>query len=224
MTRHKAPPAAFRQLLLWTLWLSPLAAQAVSGDAIDGRVIEEGSGQPVAGAIVAAVWHATLASFVETKSTCYHMESARTDEQGRYHIAAWSTPASLQDLRIRDSYIDFSAYKPGYIWSAQAAPQPGTVMLTPFSGTVAERFRFLSRAKVSCAGTRDSEHNMYRLYAAIADEARAIAATPEQRQAAQHFTRVAEDALINWARPTTHVPPIHNVDPADSYKKEDLLK
>ena len=212
-----------RALILGMVFL-PLAAKALSGGPIDGLVLEEGSNRPIADAIVVVRWHGDLSNIAVTQTWCYHVESTRTDPQGRFHIRQWSMPISIYTLRTYDSYADYVAYKPGYIWTASPSQKLETVLLAPVTGTVKDRFAFLQRAAVSCNRTDPSERYLYRLYTAIAKEAGEIAETEEQVRFARHMSRRAEEALVNYSKPLLDGPPPRNADPRDSYTIDDLDK
>ena len=65
-------------------------ATAVSGLPITGQVIEEGTNKPLPGVIVVAHWLGTVSGFGGHGGTsCRHVETGTTDEQGRYRLAFW---------------------------------------------------------------------------------------------------------------------------------------
>jgi len=102
--------ASFLSILVVALTLMPLqACSAISGP-ISGVVVDQTTGTPVADAIVVVRWHASRIN----SSSCNHVATARTDANGRYHIAAWATPWSLSDMFESSTGIDARVYKPGY--------------------------------------------------------------------------------------------------------------
>jgi hypothetical protein len=75
------------------LCILALRACALSGGPVSGQVIDETTGKPVADAIVVAHSHGSWTKIVgESSSACYHVETARTDAEGKYQIAAWTRP------------------------------------------------------------------------------------------------------------------------------------
>ena len=81
----------FFRTMLVIVALFPLSACGLSGSAIKGQVLEAETNKPIPGAIVVVRWHGTWAPPAGT-STCYHVESAMTDAEGRYKTPAWTGP------------------------------------------------------------------------------------------------------------------------------------
>jgi len=104
--------ALFAALLLYALW--PLT---YSADAIDARLVDEETNEPIKGAIVLAHWE--LVGGLEgghVQGQMMVMET-ETDANGYFHFPAWGPkliPLSMQlaDLGFRDPAIII--FKPGY--------------------------------------------------------------------------------------------------------------
>src|ERR1700694_5192126 len=85
-----------------------VAGHALSGGPVDGQVLAYDTGNPIGGAFVAARWVGDLLS---GRSVCVHVETAVSDELGRYHIGPWTqTPTSPVDGTARTLEV----YKAGY--------------------------------------------------------------------------------------------------------------
>ncbi|TAK97111.1 MAG: hypothetical protein EPO07_13885, partial [Verrucomicrobia bacterium] len=56
----------------------------LNGGPIDGMVLEEGTHQPVAGAVVVMEWQGDTGGPVESNTVCYHLEVAASDAQGKF--------------------------------------------------------------------------------------------------------------------------------------------
>jgi hypothetical protein len=122
----KTSTAITRHLGLAALALL-LQACRVTGDAIDGQVLEDGTNKPVPEAWVAARWTCTGG---HTHTVCYHVMVTATDKEGRYHFPAWSKEGNNYCVND-DSFVHFDVYKPGYAktpgprrYSNSVTPQP----------------------------------------------------------------------------------------------------
>jgi hypothetical protein len=197
---------------------------------IYGRVIEQGTNEPIADAIVVAHWSGRVHSLVDSQGGCWHVETARTDEHGSYHIGGWYLYSTQVGLGDELEAPDLLAYKRGYMWvQPHVTPMPSRIAMEPFRGTADERIKGLWRlvGMSSCGGPVGiySEKNVYRLYAPILDEAKAIATTPEQLTSLHFIDLISANSMVNYDKPRTYSRDyVINVDPLDSYKKEELLK
>jgi hypothetical protein len=215
-----------RVLLAAGLCLASLSACSLTGGPVQGVVVDESTGKPVAGAIVVAHWQGTVMKLHGASASCYHVETARTDAQGRYRIAAWTRQFSASDIRLVREGTHFEAYKPGY-WRP-THPDPagdGTrIAIAPFQGTKDEYFRtVLGAPGWACLRPGASSKNEYRLFKAMAEEARALAETPVQMGRAQTLAQLAEESLVNTDKPTQDVRGrLKNTDPRDSFKMEEV--
>jgi hypothetical protein len=190
-------------------------------------VIEESTGRPIADAIVVVHWNGNWTKIVgESSSACYHVETARTDSNGMYQIAAWKTPWTFEDLRFSSAGQSYHVYKPGYIRSVSRGMAPQAFSMEPYKGSVAWYFKnVLSAPSRACDRGGESLKNEYRLFKAMAQEAQAMAETPEQKSTARILAKMAEESLVNRNKPTHYVGDsdrFENVDPRDSFKKEEV--
>lgn len=221
-------------LRLVLLTLLPLSActlsgaPILSGGPIAGAVLEEGTNKPIPGAIVVVRWIGRTTSgswFVEARDVCYHVETAITNEQGQFKMAAW-TQKQHKDYTLKYHSLQINAYKPGYTWPTKPSQKTETMYLTTFKGTTKERFDYLGRviSATSCVSAGESYKNLYRVTRAIYEEAKAVAQTADEKRRAEGFRELAEDALVNRSKPTKYDErgrPV-NVDPKDIFRAEDL--
>ena len=175
--------------LVIAMLLAPLTACALSGKAIEGKVLEEGTNKPIPDAIVIARWSGHLATFAHGKTVCYHVLSTTTDENGAYRFPAWKKKITEDwQKNVRPETVIITVHKPGY---AEYRP-PGYVRteafkqnvryLKPFTGPREERLKYLLHFSglVGCYGAGD-EKSLVPVYKALYDEARGIATSDKDK-------------------------------------------
>lgn len=83
-------------------------------DAIDSRVIDAVTGQPIQGAVVVAYWEMHRGSFAGDSLPCgaANVEEAVTDKNGKFHIPGWGPIHSSCDMRSFDPFL--YVFKSGY--------------------------------------------------------------------------------------------------------------
>lgn len=161
--------------------LASLTACTLTGRAIDGQVLEEGTNKPIPGAIVVVTWAGDLVAFAESQHVCVHVESAATDSTGHFHTKAWHTPSRIG--WVRDLTPEVIAYKPGYAQSPTSSDNLSQQWLTPFRGTRGERLEYLSSGWVGGCGEQDgSAKNLIPLFKAQYEEAQHIAISNKDRE------------------------------------------
>jgi len=176
---------------LATMFLLPLQACALSGDAIEGKVLEEGTNKPIPEAIVIARWQGTAFSFVESPSVCVHVLTTTADAQGKYRFPAWHKESPLKGVRDVRSII--TAHKPGYEthsppgYARTEAFKRNVRYLKPFTGGREERLKVIRTASVSCGSAGQSQKNILPLYRVLYEEARALAVTKEDKAIVNNF-------------------------------------
>lgn len=106
-------------------------AAALSGNEIEGVVLDKVTGKPVAGAVVLASWHGRTSDLAHGASVCYHVETARTDAAGKYRIAAWSEPFAWRRAIINDRQLWVQAFKAGYVRPPKGVSTGGKVFVIP---------------------------------------------------------------------------------------------
>lgn len=218
-------PVARLVLAIAALCGLSLSACALSGGPVSGRVVDQATGRPIHDAIVAVHWVGSRTRVVlESSSTCYHAETARTDANGRFSVAAWLRAWSFEDLLLTTDGESYNAYKPGYRFERMDLAS-ATIYMAPYRGPTASYFRdVLGSPGWSCPGAGASRKNLYRLWKAMADEAEALGTTPEQRGMASMLRAIAADSLVNLDKPSrmTESGRMENIDPRDQARIEDV--
>lgn len=163
-----------RRLALATVMCLPLTACGVSSGPIDGTIIDEATGKPIADAIVLVTWEGSIPAVVEQHRVCVHVMSTITDGQGRYHFDGWSKKANFGPVPVTVLQPLLFAYKPGYEWSDRPSEADSNKLYLALSkATGDERAAFLFRVlDNSRCNTRDSsEKNRLPLLQSVEREA-----------------------------------------------------
>ena len=173
--------------LLLGLWFALLlltqTAYALSSWPINGQVLDEETGKPIADAIVVVTWQGDRWQVVQSSTTCYHVETARTDAEGKYHIPAWSSPWKVENLTVFNREVYADAYKPGYTWPVNLSNNPERVLLRSFKGTSKQRLEYLlNQIGKECGSRSDYAPKLVLLYKALYDEDKSIAVTLEDKE------------------------------------------
>lgn len=172
-------------VFMGVMLLLPLQACALSGGPLQGKVMEEGTEKPIAGAIVVARWQGHLASWGHGKTVCYHVLSTTSDENGDYRLPAWKKDITEDwQKNIRPETVLIDAYKPGYGLPTAPSQKRGVVSLKSFIGTPGERIEYLLRVSSAtrCGTTDESEKNLLPLKKTLYREATAIASSKEDQE------------------------------------------
>ena len=198
--------------LVYSLAALPLAAcgsgkSEPSSGPVTGQILEAGTKKPIAGAIVLVRWQGVYSQVVETKTVCYHVETATTDAEGRYQTAAWKEPPKGSAFSPGPRMID--AYKAGYetYWppgfDRTQDYKQNIYYLAPFKGTREERLKYLERIARSsgCDSAGKSRRNLYPLYEALYYEAKVNAAKEEDLQ---WYRRMAAEISVGVSDQLTH--------------------
>lgn len=192
----------FIRLLLVSILFVPLSACGLSSGPIEGRVLDLDTKQPVAGAIVVVRWEGThLIPFADTQSSCYHAESAVTDDEGRYRIARWSAPS--KGPLFTEDYKSFTVYKVGYShfmesrYGESEDTKKNIYFLKAFKGSREERLKYLNRVSnaTECASAGDSYASLLPLRRAVFEEAQPLAQTQAEKELVDAFLFNLEDML-----------------------------
>ncbi len=154
----------------------------LGGEAIDGKVIEEGSGKPIPDAIVVARWIGDLPGIADSKTVCYHVLSAKSDSQGNFGLPAWQKKAIDWQRKIKRGHGYVSAHKAGYEFVKTEADY--TAHLKAFNGTRAQRLKYLKRVDsgTGCGSAGESAKNLSVLRKALYEEALAVASDKGEDQ------------------------------------------
>ena len=127
---------------------------AYSSGTTAGTVFDADTNQPIADAIVVTSWEGTR-SFLQSYTNCYHVETARTDANGNYKMAAWALPP-LNEFPLITNKTDYTeAFKAGFIDVPLGKKYPDNekgawgrgakVYLVKFTGTNDEYFEYLRK-------------------------------------------------------------------------------
>lgn len=165
-----------RILSVAALAFLPLPACATAPTpAIEGKVIEEGTNKPIPGAIVVARWQESRSGIFDSQTVCVHVESATTDEQGRYHLPRYKG----KEPTHTDSYK--AGYERSPQYSATQAFRTHTDILKPSHSSPGERLDYLVRLSgaTRCGEAGKSEQRLLPLKRALYAEASAIGTTAE---------------------------------------------
>jgi hypothetical protein len=149
------------------------------GEALKGRVLELGSDRPVAGAVVLAFWVGEVASLADSSGVCFHVASATTDEQGRYHTTAWRKQTKF--ARSKHQGVSITAFKPGY---RTIRTSGGTVYLEPLTGSREEMIKALGDvwSSTGCPNGGESLKNKVPFIDLLRDEVQKIAVTKKDNE------------------------------------------
>ncbi len=155
-----------------------LGEPVARGKAVDGQVLESGTGKPIPGAVVVATWSGIVGSLAHSQGVCFHVESTASDERGGYHIPAWEKRTRF--ARAKHQTVAIIAFKPGYSFISRSADN--TVRLEGFTGTREERLNKIRSAGVMCGSADESQKNLLLLYRALYEEARDLVVTKRDKQ------------------------------------------
>ena len=200
--------------LVYLLAIFPLTAcgtgkAELSSGPISGQILEAPTKKPIAGAIVLVRWQGVYSQVVDTKTACYHVETATTDAEGRYQTAPWKEPTRGSAFSLGPRMID--AYKAGY----ESHWPPGfdrtqdykqnIYYLAPFKGAREERLKYLERMleATRCGSQNESERNLYALFHAMYEEAKTIAATKEGEEIVDTLRYWASFVILDKNKPVT---------------------
>ncbi len=199
----KSPALIFIAILL------PLAVEVIasSGDPSDGQVLEYGTRKPIAGAIVVALWKGAYHTPWQSSTVCAHVESATTDEAGRYHIQGWHEMPRAFNFTTGGRTSEFIPYKAGYEeymgfanYDVKSQDFKQNVrFMVPFKGTSGGRMESLTRTirSVDCFDANQSLKNLYGMYKSIYEEAKPLATNQKDQETLHWMRRMAAEAWVS---------------------------
>jgi hypothetical protein len=146
---------------------------------MNGQVIDSETGAPIAGALVIAEWTGDIGGPVQSSRVCFHMEVAKTDAEGRYHIPGWSrrpvTDTEGGFFGIRNVEVSRRTYKAGYEQLGYDPNDASTIVMRAFKGSDQERIEYLSHQGTAGCGRHDgSRAHEIVLWQTICEEARTL--------------------------------------------------
>jgi hypothetical protein len=191
------------RIMLVMFALFPLSACGLSNGPIEGQVFEAGTHKPIAGTIVIVRWHGTYSiPFADTRSSCYHVETATTDAQGHFKTPAWTEKS--KGFLFSGDYWVINMYKSGYqeYWPPSFINSDeyhkNVRFMEPFKGTREERFEKLQKIAQSsnCNSASNSGQNLYPYYEALYLEAKSLAMSADEHKKLQWFREVAASYAV----------------------------
>lgn len=165
-----------------------------------GQVLDWGTKEPIPDTIVVATWHGGVPAVVEQQHRCYHVESATTDERGRFRIPFHAEGPKL----LIDTYRQYSAYKAGYRVAIDERrrhrsnyDRDGVLYLERDLRSRKTRLEQLLPLFDSyrCPDAGGSKRNFHALYLEFAKTAELLAETKEGLELAKGFRKRAENLL-----------------------------
>jgi hypothetical protein len=179
----------------------------LSGDAMDGRVVDSETGAPIPGALVIVEWKGDIGGPVQSSQVCFHLEVVRTDDEGRYHVPAWHRrPAADWEggfYGVRNTEVTRRTYRNGYAQLRYDPRDTTTILMAPYSGSVNERLEYLAYIGTPGCGAADgSLIHEAELWRAVCAEAKthAEARVPQPKLRDRAFLQVVNNHLEDIAR------------------------
>jgi hypothetical protein len=169
------------------LWAMLLTGCGKVGLPFSGQVVDVETGRPIEGAFVLAFWKGEVGLF-DAQSICYHVETAVSDEEGRFRIPGWFGGGHFG---VMNRYIYTLAYKPGYR-EADGRRHKEKIEMLKFTGGSGERMDYLVSLIKPCGAAGDNENEMLPIRSAIYREARNIAETDTEKETVEWLLKVLE--------------------------------
>jgi hypothetical protein len=138
------------------------------------RVLDADTEMPIAGAVVVAMWEGDIPAWVDFRSTCYHIESAVSDSDGRFKIPAYS---EIKGHMINDKIVNWIVYAKGYRYSSRNSggdyTKSGVYWMEKDDRKGSERLEYLTQLRRSskCPDAGDSDKYRLNYIKALLDEA-----------------------------------------------------
>ena len=166
----------------------------MSGDAIEGRVVEEESREPIEGAIVVVRWEGYISALVDSQRSCVFVQTTTTDINGHYKFPSWKK--SNKGGPVQKIKPSITWYKTGYQWPDKISGKFNEYYLTPAKGTSAEKLKFFKKIVWSsgCRSAGKSGKNKYNLYKTLYYDAKLLIKTEEDKKTLAWLRRVAASA------------------------------
>ncbi|MDH4191280.1 MAG: hypothetical protein OEW21_13900 [Betaproteobacteria bacterium] len=182
------------------------ACVGISGGPVSGRVLEEDSGKPIAGAIVVVRWFGVVGGMGHGGKVCYHVAATLSRDDGSYLVPEWYERENRYGWGMghREYYV--IAYKAGYGWPRQPSQDQEISLLAPFKGTVEERFKYFDSvtSNTRCSHHAEIRKHLYWPWMTLYEEASGIAVTAEQKRNAEWLRAFARSRLTDDTKPTRH--------------------
>jgi len=174
---------------------------SLTGEAFSGYVLEQGTESPIEGAIVVAGWKGHVATWAHGRTVCYHVETAVTDSNGRFHFPAWRKDISEKwQKNVRFERVSIEVYKSGY--ERPSSFLDGRYYLQIFNESASDRLRQLDQvvSSTACPSAGDSYRNLHQLFRAVYKEAKQVSQTLDEKKHAERFGYLAADSLADKSK------------------------
>jgi hypothetical protein len=192
----------------------------VSGQAMDGRVLDSETGAPIPGALVIAEWSGDIGGPVQSSDVCFHLEVVTTDTNGRYHIPSWTrrpvTDSEGGFFGLRNIQVSRRTYKQGYVQYRNAPNDKTTILMEPFQGAAFQRIEYLrSQGTHSCGRYDGSREHEKALWNSICHEAKELpeARNNDPRFSGNSFLREIDMHFAHLSDDVTQTRDDRNVEP-----------
>jgi hypothetical protein len=150
--------------------------------ALEGKVIDGSTGQPLAGVYVIGAWQVEIPFPGKSASGCLKLELVRTDDQGAFELSNWSGSV-LAHLFGKEDLNDYY-YKQGYRWEKGRPTIGEIVAMVPDvrpPGRQLDRIGDLVE-KADCGPWDDRRAKVLPLYRSMYEEAEPMAVSYEERR------------------------------------------
>jgi len=145
---------------------------------VTGQVLDQGTDQPVEGAIIIMRWRGTgTKAFVDQHTECYHVETATTGADGRFSTQAWLEESQYRNLGLKERMA--TIYKAGY---RHVRSKNEVHSLEWDTGGGEERLEYIRYSIVSCGSKRSLNKILLGFYTALHDEVTTIPVSYEQKK------------------------------------------
>ncbi|MBL8510252.1 MAG: carboxypeptidase regulatory-like domain-containing protein [Betaproteobacteria bacterium] len=165
--------------------------------AIEGRVFEADSGQPLPGAFVIAVWSYSGSDGVGSRSGCSRLEIVQSDAQGRYVIPAGSARTSRNTRR--GMLVFLAGYEEAHPLRVSREEQERQKPMRKYEGTGDDRLFWYQRfGSLRICSPNDHEkllkfaEKLRPVYLAISEEAKTLQVSPDKRDGLRAKTEFYE--------------------------------
>lgn len=166
------------------------------GRPISGVVVEAQTGRPLQNATVIAVWNGRV-GWIHGMKTCYHVETATSDADGRFSMRTWFSGFSFP---VGERSIVIRAVMPGYYLPAAEPQRDDIVYVSKFSGSAQSYFDELQFVyELGDCRNADLNGELGELYSIVAKDAAPKAETEEQMRRVQFLVESAATALAKFS-------------------------
>ena len=201
----------WRRIGQWPIWAKWLAGAAtvifVAGWSRPqfGRVVDERTGEPVAGAYVVRYWNAFGMTLHAGRASCIAFRVARTNDAGEYFISpAWVGISVRRDPLLQAMRNGIMVYADGMSLSRLEPGWKETLFLQRAKADGEKRLEELYRYfnLNGCGSDAELKRKALGLYKALYGEAVRVAPSTHQDDAEASFRMKIEVLELGWDRAT----------------------